>query len=720
MASNLSSAGAFNNNPGFYRRAVLKRMMNIDKTALPLRILLVQGNKNDSLLFDRTMKESPVNSEITLLMTAEEALKRVADDVSSFDLIVIDHKLPGMSGLELCADFVEQNVSLPLILLTEPENRNFAVQFHKLGFVNEYLIKDTDRNYLEVLAPVLSEVARNHGEILAREQHRKALEAFENRFRNLLAKNADGVVIVNKNGNVELVNPAAKSLFGRKSREFVGQPFGFPIVPGQIMEIQIDREGMEKVTAEMRVAEIEWEGERACLASLRDITYRKQMEDALATANMGLYQTVQELKKANKKILEQQRAVIEEERLKLLLQMAGTTAHELNQPLMTLLGNIELLGMNENNPEKIKNYIKKIEQAGQRISGIVKKIQTIRPDETSMLSPKSDPAVINLNQKIRILCVEELDDDFERVNTLLGDHSQFSLFRTKSLKEAIQVLEHVQFDLILSEYFLSDGTAMDFLESTQEKGMEVPMVVITGQGDEMIASQVIQSGAFGYIPKSKVNDTSLIRTIINAVEKGRLRREIKEAHKKIAEMSTKDELTGLYNRRYFTGVLRQEVSRARRYGSGLVLCMLDLDHFKQINDTYGHSAGDMVLAGMGKKLRKWTRESDTVCRYGGEEFVVILPNTDAENARVMGERLRQMVASHMFEFNSLRFQVTISMGFADFHKSGACSLRELTDRADNALYQAKEAGRNRVIEFVSPSLSSEPKDKVRQLKARLP
>lgn len=428
-------------------------MMDIDNLSLPLRILLVQSNRNDFLHFDRAMKESPVNSEITLLMTAEEALKRVADKAPLFDIIVIDHELSGRSGLELCADFVEQNVSLPLILLTEPENKNFAAQFHKLGFVNEYLIKDDNRNYLEILAPLLSEVARKHGEILARKQHKKALQAFEKRFRNLLAKNADGVVIVNKNGKVELVNPAAKSLFGRKTQEFLGQPFGFPIIPGQIMEIQIVREGLEKVTAEMRVAEIEWKGERACLASLRDVTYRKQMEDALATANMGLYQTVQELKKANKKILEQQRAVIEEERLKLLLQMAGTTAHEMNQPLMTLLGNIELLGMDKNAPEKIKNYIKRIEESGEKISGIIKKIQTIRPDEPHMLSPKDEPSVINLNKKIRILCVEKLDDDFEKINTFLNVRSQFNLFRTRCLKEAIQVLEHVQFDLILSEYF---------------------------------------------------------------------------------------------------------------------------------------------------------------------------------------------------------------------------------------------------------------------------
>lgn len=671
-----------------------------DHTSFSLRILLVQNNREDFLAFRRALEKSHISSQITLIVSAEEALERLAENASSFDLIVTDHKLPAMSGLEFCRELIERKVPLPLVLLTEPAYESFAAEFHKLGFVNDYLIKDSENSYLEVMPPVLSEVARKHGEMLARERHQKAVQALEKRFRTLLAKNADGVIIVSQTGKVELINPAAKTLFGRKSEELLCRPFGFPVTPGETTEIEIARsDDTKKIIAEMRVVEIEWKGETAYLASLRDITDRKKME-------LDLSQSVQELKKANKKLLDQQKAVIEEERLKILLQMAGTTAHELNQPLTALLGNIEMMGMNKNDPEKMAKYIAEIEKAGERIADIVKKIQTIRHEDAMPLS-FDKYTVANLDQKTRILSVEDSDADFERINNVLKAHNQLNLFRTKQIKEAMQVLECVHFDLILSEYFLPDGNVTGFLERMYEKDMEIPMVVITGRGDEMIASQVIQAGAFGYLPKAKMTDKSLLRSIIKAVEKGRLRREIKEAHRKMAEMTTKDELTGLYNRRYFSGVIKQEVSRARRYGNNLVLCMLDLDHFKRVNDTYGHPAGDMVLTEMGRKLREWTRETDTVCRLGGEEFAVILPNTDEKDAQIMGDRLRNMVASHLFEFNSSRFRVTISMGIAGFSESGVYSSDELIELADQALYQAKDTGRNRVISYLNKNSSFE-------------
>lgn len=672
--------------------------MNTKNTSSPIRILLVQKNENDFRAFIHTLEKSHVVSEIVHFVSAKEALKRLVDDGPSFDMIVSDNKVCDMSGLEFCSELIEKKVSLPVVFLTDPDNEGFAIEFHKLGFVDDYLIKDAGQSYLEVLPLVLSEVARKHGEMVARKRHKKEVELLEKQFRRLLAKNADGVIIVNKHGRVVLVNPAAKALFGRKAGEFLGEPFDFPVTPGETTEIEIIRKDAEKIIAEMRVVEIEWKGKKACLASLRDITYRKQMEEALEIANRELSQMVSELQRANQKLLEQQKAVIEEERLKLMLQMAGATALELNQPLFKLLDNIERMGADKNDPEKRTQCISKIEEAGQQISGVVKKIQTIKYEQP-MLYLSNSP-VIAPYQKARILSIEVLDEDFEAIHNILKTRDQFSLFRAKNIKEALKILESVQFDLLLSEYLLPDGNAIDFLKRINGEGMEIPMVIITGQGDETIASQVIQAGAFGYIPKSKLDNNSLIPSIMNAMEKGRLRKEIREAHHKMAEMSTKDELTGLYNRRYFKESVKQEVSRARRYGTDLVLCMLDLDHFKQVNDTYGHPAGDMVLAEMGRKLRTWTRETDIVCRFGGEEFVVILPNTDIENAVIMGERLRQMVASHKFEFDTSRFQVTISMGVAVFSDSQVGSSDELIQMADQALYQAKEGGRNRVVEFV--------------------
>ena len=413
------------------------------------------------------------------------------------------------------------------------------------------------------------------------------------------------------------------------------------------------------------------------------------------------------LKAANQRILDQQKSVIEEERLKVLLQMAGATAYELNHPLMSLLGNIELLRRDIHDPEELVQRIAGIEEVGQRISDIVEKIQNIRHYDAKPYADKS--SIIDLDEKIVILSVEDSDDDFETIKTVLEHNNQIELFRTRSIKETVQVLEQGRFDLIFSDFFFSDGNCLDFLRVMEKKRSETPVVVITGHGDEMIAAQVIQAGAYDYLTKKRVSDKSLFRVIANTLEKARLKREIREARKKMAKMSISDQLTGLYNSRYFKDALERDLARAGRYKTDLSLCMMDLDHFKHINDNYGHPAGDMVLAEFGRMLKESARQSDLLCRYGGEEFAVILPNIQREKALAVCERFRDMFAKREFEYKSNHFRITLSAGIASLNSGEEKSAAEFLDMADQALYQAKKMGRNRVAEYVHWMSSHKPK-----------
>jgi two-component system cell cycle response regulator len=421
---------------------------------------------------------------------------------------------------------------------------------------------------------------------------------------------------------------------------------------------------------------------------------KRQADEALKRANYELKQTVEELKKANQKILEQQKSVIEEERLKVLLQISGATAHELNQPLAALLGNIELMRMRKDNPEKI---IDTIERAGQRMADIVKKTMAIRRYETRPYPGGSH--IINLDQKINILLVEDSDEDSEMIKAFLKDQNQIHLSRARAIDEAMREVKKGQFDLILLDYILPDGNGLDFLKRLNKKDIEIPVIVITARGSELIASQLIQEGAYDYLPKEMVSGQSLSRSIAGTMEKARLKREIRQAQEKLNEMSTKDELTKLFNRRYFKEALEREVARAKRYKTDLVLCMMDLDHFKQINDRYGHPAGDMVLSEIGRMLKEYIRQTDLVCRYGGEEFAVILPDTRGEDALTVCERFRAMVAGRQFEYDSSQFQIRVSVGIASYRSSIDQSPIDLVKCADEALYQAKEEGRNRVKEY---------------------
>lgn len=155
-----------------------------------------------------------------------------------------------------------------------------------------------------------------------------------------------------------------------------------------------------------------------------------------------------------------------------------------------------------------------------------------------------------------------------------------------------------------------------------------------------------------------------------------------------------DDLTNLYNRKYFIDIAEREIERALRYQHPISLLIADLDHFKQINDNFGHLAGDTVLKRLGAIINTSVRTVDTAARFGGEEFCLLLPETDLENASFVAEKIRRNTETAAIEYDGERIQTTLSVGVAQLAPGE--SLEKLMNRADQALYSAKELGRNRV------------------------
>jgi len=168
-----------------------------------------------------------------------------------------------------------------------------------------------------------------------------------------------------------------------------------------------------------------------------------------------------------------------------------------------------------------------------------------------------------------------------------------------------------------------------------------------------------------------------------------------QLHAEVQKQAITDTLTGFYNRRGFSELGRREVERSLRFGHSLSAMMLDIDQFKQINDIHGHLTGDRVLVGVTQRCAQELRQIDLLGRYGGDEFVVLLPETGVENACRVAERLCATIAAIPFSANSKPLQITISVGVACM-QDGCKTLEDLMERADGALYQAKESGRNRV------------------------
>jgi len=179
-----------------------------------------------------------------------------------------------------------------------------------------------------------------------------------------------------------------------------------------------------------------------------------------------------------------------------------------------------------------------------------------------------------------------------------------------------------------------------------------------------------------------------------------LQKKLEAAEARIRKMAVTDELTNLKNRRFVLARLSEELERARRYQRALSCLILDVDHFKRVNDAYGHDAGDAVLKAVSVAVQGRCRDADTVGRYGGEEFMAVLPETDGKRARHVAERIRQTIEElRVTTSTGEEITVTASLGVADLSPNGevdGVDAGALIKRADDALYRAKEAGRNRV------------------------
>lgn len=210
-----------------------------------------------------------------------------------------------------------------------------------------------------------------------------------------------------------------------------------------------------------------------------------------------------------------------------------------------------------------------------------------------------------------------------------------------------------------------------------------------------VGNQIKGSFAVGALASSwfTEEDAEILEIISNqayvVIENARLYREI-------SRISVTDGLTGIYNRRYLMDALEREFSRASRHKEAFSLIMVDIDHFKKVNDTYGHQTGDVVLKETARILNDALRKSDTIGRYGGEEFCIILPETTLEGARAVAENLRALVEAHVFHSGDTSLRATASLGVSSFPVEGITSSADLLKRADEALYRAKEGGRNRV------------------------
>ncbi len=306
----------------------------------------------------------------------------------------------------------------------------------------------------------------------------------------------------------------------------------------------------------------------------------------------------------------------------------------------------------------------------------------------------------NEPNRFSILIVDDSPDNIHVLSSILGADYQIS-FATNGALALEMVRKHAP-DLILLDVMMPDMDGFAVMKQLQLDPItrEIPVIFVTASQNSEAETSALEVGAVDFIPRPINPNVARARVHVHArlVRRTHELKELSARYKTMAdkfrELSIHDGLTGLYNRHYLESLLTKEIARARREGQPLSLAMLDIDHFKKINDVYGHVKGDAVLSAMGKLIQGRIRKSDTAFRHGGEEFMLVLPNTPLSDAQLLCEDIREIIATQSVG-GMEPSHVKVSIGIAQLQVTDT-SGEDTIHHADLALYQAKNKGRNRV------------------------
>lgn len=273
-----------------------------------------------------------------------------------------------------------------------------------------------------------------------------------------------------------------------------------------------------------------------------------------------------------------------------------------------------------------------------------------------------------------------------------------TIMSSTDLNLALERLQEVDVDAIfVAPETLNPSTCQSLDELTRRaQDRDIPVLLMLENDGEEQRILGFECGISDCLSTATGPQELALRTRRYLEQKTRIE-SLRRANEDLAKQSITDALSGLHNRRYFDQVLETEVARCNRNGESFALLLLDLDHFKRVNDQFGHQAGDKVIQAVGQALMAGIRTSDTCCRYGGEEFALIMPGTRAPEAQLVAERLRKNIAALEIPGLPMGHQVTISVGISLGESKIEIKSQQVLKEADQALYTAKADGRNRCV-----------------------
>ncbi len=305
----------------------------------------------------------------------------------------------------------------------------------------------------------------------------------------------------------------------------------------------------------------------------------------------------------------------------------------------------------------------------------------------------------SLDDQARLFVIDDQQEQADRLRAHLGEKYHISIEADPNV--ALTRVRSGDFDLVVINMAIEATDPLRLCSSIRsfEETRLTPLLAIVRQGDTRKLVRALDIGVNDYLTRP-VDKNELIARVTTQIRRKRYIDQLRSSFQASLEMAVTDQLTGLYNRRYLASHLSAMFDRAYWTGRPLSVMILDIDHFKSVNDTHGHDVGDKVIQQFAERIRSSVRGMDLACRYGGEEFLIAMPDTDKKTAGMVAERIRDDMSTQRVVLNSGRdeLQVTVSIGIAsteDGQKED--SAQKLIKRADEALYKAKTSGRNKVF-----------------------
>ncbi len=285
----------------------------------------------------------------------------------------------------------------------------------------------------------------------------------------------------------------------------------------------------------------------------------------------------------------------------------------------------------------------------------------------------------------KILIAED-DPDYLQILSRRASRMGLDVHQASNGQQAIEAVNESEFDALVLDLYMPEHTGLEVIDAARKIDPDIQALILTGSASVETAVEALRAGVYDYLTKPLDSMTSFELALSRALERRYLVKENKRLFEEIQRLAVTDSLTGLYNRHKLQDSIDTEVERAKRYNRPLSIIMIDMDKLKVINDTSGHAAGDEALKLVAKSIQRSIRKVDMGTRFGGDEFIVLLPEADCEEAAAVAKRIRDAILEVEFEAGKL----SVSMGVVQWHP-GFDASKDFVHAADEAMYLAKRS-----------------------------